>query len=108
MELTDSLKALFIDTAYSLKGSSRRLFMARTVKELGPECLKALPATLMVVSGCVVREEAVGNLGQSFCGSACFSGSAKRTRMMGSYAKIVSFLTSLRGIVISFRVSLLR
>lgn len=36
MELTDSLKALFIDTAKVLKGSSRRLFMARTVKELGP------------------------------------------------------------------------
>jgi hypothetical protein len=35
MELTDSLKALFRDTARSLKGSARRLFMARTVKELG-------------------------------------------------------------------------
>ena len=35
MELTDSLKALFVDTAQSLKGSARRLFMARTVKELG-------------------------------------------------------------------------
>ena len=34
--LTDSLKALFLDTARSLKGSVRRLFMARTVKELGP------------------------------------------------------------------------
>jgi hypothetical protein len=36
MELTDSLKAFFIDTARGLKGSARRLFMARTVKELGP------------------------------------------------------------------------
>src|SRR5512132_2692585 len=36
MELTDSLKTLLIDTARSLKGSARRLFMARTVKELGP------------------------------------------------------------------------
>lgn len=36
MELTDSLKTLFIETATSLKGSSRRLFMARTVKNLGP------------------------------------------------------------------------
>jgi len=36
MELTDSLKALFMETARSLKGSARRLFMARTVKELGP------------------------------------------------------------------------
>lgn len=35
MELTDSLKELFIDTAKSLKGSARRIFMARTVKELG-------------------------------------------------------------------------
>lgn len=35
MELTDSLKSLCIDTAKSLKGSARRLFMARTVKELG-------------------------------------------------------------------------
>ena len=36
MEFTDSLKTLFMDTARSLKGSTRRLFMARTVKELGP------------------------------------------------------------------------
>jgi hypothetical protein len=36
MELTDSLKALFVTTSKALKGSSRRLFMARTVKELGP------------------------------------------------------------------------
>src|SRR5919205_3587803 len=35
MELTDPLKALFMDTARSLKGSARRLFLARTVKELG-------------------------------------------------------------------------
>ena len=36
MELTDSLKALFIDTATTLKGSERRRFMAGTVQELGP------------------------------------------------------------------------
>ena len=36
MELTDSVKELRIETAKSLKGSARRLFMARTVKELGP------------------------------------------------------------------------
>jgi len=35
MELTDSLKALFTETARTLKGSARRLFMARTVRELG-------------------------------------------------------------------------
>ncbi len=35
MELPDSLKALFIDTAQTLKGSARRVFMARSVKELG-------------------------------------------------------------------------
>lgn len=35
MELTNSLKTLFRETALSLKGSARRLFMARTVKELG-------------------------------------------------------------------------
>jgi hypothetical protein len=35
MELTHSLKALFIETAKTLKGSARRVFMARTVKELG-------------------------------------------------------------------------
>jgi Rhodopirellula transposase DDE domain len=35
MELTASLKTLLIETAKSLKGSARRLFMARTVKELG-------------------------------------------------------------------------
>src|SRR3954451_19079573 len=36
MELTDSLGALFIETARALKGSARRVFMARTVQELGP------------------------------------------------------------------------
>ena len=36
MDLTDSLKALVIDTAQTLKGSARRSFMTRTVKELGP------------------------------------------------------------------------
>ena len=33
MELTDSLKTLLIETAKSRKGSARRFFMARTVKE---------------------------------------------------------------------------
>ena len=37
MELTDSLKALFMDPAHSLNGSARRLFMARTVKALVPD-----------------------------------------------------------------------
>ena len=36
MELIDSLKTLLIETAKSLKGSARRLFMARTGKALGP------------------------------------------------------------------------
>ena len=35
MECTYSLKTLFMETARSLTGSARRLFMARTVKELG-------------------------------------------------------------------------
>jgi Rhodopirellula transposase DDE domain len=35
MEFTDSLKTLFMETAQSLKGSARRLFRARIVKELG-------------------------------------------------------------------------
>ena len=35
MELTDSLKALFVERRVP-QGSARRLFMARTVKELGP------------------------------------------------------------------------
>ena len=35
MELTNSLKSLFIETAQSLQGSARRLLMARTVQELG-------------------------------------------------------------------------
>ena len=35
MELTNSFKSLFIETAQALKGSARRLFMARTVQELG-------------------------------------------------------------------------
>ena len=35
MELTDSIKTMLIATAKALKGSARRLFMARTVQELG-------------------------------------------------------------------------
>ena len=35
MELTSSLKSLFMESANSLKGSARRLFMARTVQSLG-------------------------------------------------------------------------
>jgi len=35
MELTEALKALFIETAQSLKGHERRRFMARTVQALG-------------------------------------------------------------------------
>jgi Rhodopirellula transposase DDE domain len=35
MELTEDLKTLLIATAEDLKGSARRLFMARTVKALG-------------------------------------------------------------------------
>lgn len=35
MELTDALKTLFIETAKTLKGSAKRLFMARTVEKLG-------------------------------------------------------------------------
>jgi hypothetical protein len=36
MELTEELKDLLIKTAQQLKGSARRLFLARTVKALGP------------------------------------------------------------------------
>jgi len=36
MELTDAVTGLLQDAAKQLKGSARRLFMARTVKELGP------------------------------------------------------------------------
>ena len=36
MELTTSVKSLLLETTKALKGSARRLFMARTVKELGP------------------------------------------------------------------------
>jgi len=35
MELTPEVKSLLIDTAKDLKGSTRRLFMARAVKALG-------------------------------------------------------------------------
>ncbi len=35
MDLTDELKSLLIETAKQLKGSARRLFLARTVKALG-------------------------------------------------------------------------
>jgi hypothetical protein len=36
MELTDTIKNMLITTAQALKGHARRLFMARTVKALGP------------------------------------------------------------------------
>jgi hypothetical protein len=36
MELTDELRTLFIETAETLQGSDRRVFMARVVKVLGP------------------------------------------------------------------------
>jgi hypothetical protein len=36
VELTEALKALLQEAARALKGSARRVFMARTVKELGP------------------------------------------------------------------------
>ena len=36
MELTDELKATYSETARSLKGSDRRVFMARIVQALGP------------------------------------------------------------------------
>jgi Rhodopirellula transposase DDE domain len=35
MELTNAIKTMLIETAKALKGSARRRFMARTVKELG-------------------------------------------------------------------------
>jgi hypothetical protein len=35
MELTDSLKLIYIETAQALKGNARRCFMAKIVKELG-------------------------------------------------------------------------
>ncbi len=35
MDLSSSLKGLFVETAKVLKGSARRLFIARTVTELG-------------------------------------------------------------------------
>jgi hypothetical protein len=35
MELGEEVKELFIETAKALKGSARRLFMARTVRVLG-------------------------------------------------------------------------
>lgn len=35
MELTESIKSVFIETAQTLKGSVRRRFMARVVQELG-------------------------------------------------------------------------
>lgn len=35
MELVEDMRELFVETAKSLKGSARRLFMARTVRALG-------------------------------------------------------------------------
>jgi hypothetical protein len=36
MELTEETKRVYSQTAKSLRGSERRLFMARVVKSLGP------------------------------------------------------------------------
>ncbi len=36
MDLTESMKTFLTDTAQTRKGSARRLFVARTVRELGP------------------------------------------------------------------------
>ncbi len=36
MDLTESMKTFLTDTAQTLRGSARRLFVARTVRELGP------------------------------------------------------------------------
>lgn len=36
LEITESIRALCTETAQQLRGSARRLFMARTVRELGP------------------------------------------------------------------------
>src|SRR6266566_411291 len=36
MELTDAVKELLLTTAKALKGSARRMFIARTVRALGP------------------------------------------------------------------------
>ena len=36
MELTTALKSFLMETAKTLKGSAKRLFMARTLKQLGP------------------------------------------------------------------------
>ena len=36
MDLTETLRAVCIETGKSLKGSARRLFMARIVRQLGP------------------------------------------------------------------------
>jgi hypothetical protein len=36
MELTEEVKALLLNTGKELKGSARRVFMARTVQALGP------------------------------------------------------------------------
>ncbi len=35
MELTDAVKELLVTTAKALKGSARRMFMARAVQALG-------------------------------------------------------------------------
>ena len=37
MELTHEVKSLLIETAKDLKGSNRRLFMARAVKAMGKD-----------------------------------------------------------------------
>jgi len=36
MDLTESMRTFLTDTAQTLRGSARRLFVARTVRELGP------------------------------------------------------------------------
>ncbi len=47
MELTDETEQVYVETAKALKGSERRLVMARVVKSLGTGGQPALPACRM-------------------------------------------------------------
>jgi hypothetical protein len=73
MELTDSVTGLLQDAATQLQGSTRRRFMARTVKQLGPggqrraardlgwnrvtirQCTRELERGCAIVDACALR-----------------------------------------------------
>lgn len=93
MELTDTLKSLFVDTAKTLKGSARRLFMARTVTELGPGGQRRAERDLGWN-----RQTIRKGLHELECGVVCLDNFAARGRKP-SEAHLPNLLTDIAAIV---------